>query len=56
MCWQCDHPGATADDYLDELRETMLEQRMGGAVRRKRPNPIRIHRSGCTTAGCPNCS
>jgi hypothetical protein len=25
MCWQCDHPNATADDYLDELRTTMLE-------------------------------
>jgi hypothetical protein len=25
MCWQCDHPNATADDYLDELRMTMLE-------------------------------
>jgi hypothetical protein len=24
MCWQCDHPNATADDYLDELRMTML--------------------------------
>lgn len=25
MCWQCDHPGATVDDYLDELRKTMVE-------------------------------
>ena len=25
MCWQCDHPYATVDDYLDELRKTMLE-------------------------------
>ena len=25
MCWQCDHPNATVDDYLDELRKTMLE-------------------------------
>ena len=26
MCWQCDHPNATADDYFDELRRTMLER------------------------------
>jgi hypothetical protein len=25
MCWRCDHPNATVDDYLDELRKTMLE-------------------------------
>jgi hypothetical protein len=23
MCWQCDHPNATTEDYLDELRETI---------------------------------
>lgn len=23
MCWQCDHPNATTDDYLDELRATI---------------------------------
>ncbi len=44
MCWKCDHPNATADDYLDELRKTMLRARLGGAVRRKRPIAIRIHR------------
>jgi uncharacterized protein DUF4262 len=25
MCWKCDHPNATADHYLEELRKTMLE-------------------------------
>jgi hypothetical protein len=25
MCWRCDHPNTTVDDYLDELRKTMLE-------------------------------
>lgn len=25
MCWQCDHPETTLDDYLEELRETMRE-------------------------------
>jgi hypothetical protein len=23
MCWQCDHPDNTPEDYLDELRETI---------------------------------
>jgi hypothetical protein len=23
MCWQCDHPEATIEDYLDELRATI---------------------------------
>jgi len=25
MCWMCEHPGSTNQDYLDELRTTMLE-------------------------------
>ncbi|WP_123024896.1 DUF4262 domain-containing protein [Mycolicibacterium stellerae] len=25
MCWRCDHPNATADDYLDELRKAVRE-------------------------------
>jgi hypothetical protein len=25
MCWMCDHPGSTIDDYLDLLRANMLE-------------------------------
>jgi hypothetical protein len=25
MCWQCDHPGGTTDEYLDELYETIGE-------------------------------
>jgi Domain of unknown function (DUF4262) len=27
MCWQCDHPEATVDDYLDELRDTIRRHR-----------------------------
>jgi hypothetical protein len=23
MCWQCDHPNATIDDYFDEVRATI---------------------------------
>jgi len=23
MCWQCDNPGGTTKEYLDELRETI---------------------------------
>lgn len=25
MCWKCDNPNATAEDYLDELRRTVWE-------------------------------
>lgn len=25
MCWMCDHPGSTQQDYLDEVRATMLK-------------------------------
>ena len=25
MCWQCDNPDATTDDYLDILRDTIAE-------------------------------
>src|SRR6201992_3751299 len=25
MCWQCDHPGATWDDYLAHLRELLAQ-------------------------------
>lgn len=27
MCWQCDHPGATTADYLQELRLTIRKHR-----------------------------
>jgi hypothetical protein len=25
MCWQCDNPNGTTDDYLDELRQTISD-------------------------------
>lgn len=25
MCWMCDHPGSTKQDYLDQIRTTMLK-------------------------------
>lgn len=27
MCWQCDHPGATTEDYLDVLRTIIRKRR-----------------------------
>lgn len=27
MCWQCDHPGATTEDYLDVLRAIVRKHR-----------------------------
>ena len=26
MCWKCDHPGSTVEDYFDELRATIRAQ------------------------------
>jgi hypothetical protein len=40
VCWQCDHPGATWQDYLDHLRE-LLEQHcwIVQGVQRERHRP-----------------
>ena len=54
MCWMCDHPGATQQDYFDELRSRV--QKHGWAVQY-----VEIDRapyaytSACTTGACPNC-
>ena len=26
MCWQCDNPDRTTEDYFDEVRETIRRQ------------------------------
>ena len=33
----------TCEDYFDELRDDDAEARVGGAIRRKRPDPVRVH-------------
>lgn len=52
MCWICDHPEATRQDYLDHLRETTLKQ--GWAVQYveddRRPFAYTI---GLSEAGLP---
>jgi hypothetical protein len=54
MCWQCDHPDGTLDDYLDGLRDTITDH--GWAVQyvesERRPCAYTI---GCTTWACPSC-
>ena len=40
MCWQCDHPDKTLDDYLALLRADDRVARLGSATRRKRPRPF----------------
>ena len=40
MCWQCDNPNGTTEEYLDELRETISDHGMGGPVRRGRQEPF----------------
>jgi hypothetical protein len=38
MCWTCDHPGSTRDDYLNELRAKIL--RCGWAVQYVESNQV----------------
>ena len=37
MCWMCDHPGSTKHDYLEHVREKMLEH--GWAVQYVESDP-----------------
>ena len=40
MCWQCDHPGATWQDYLQHLRELLKGHRwIVQGVQRERQRP-----------------
>jgi Domain of unknown function (DUF4262) len=54
MCWQCDHPGATYEDYLAHIRGTVDEY--GWAVQgveRSGIHPPWAYTIGLTQAGCP---
>ena len=53
MCWKCDNPNATIDEYFDELRAAIRKH--GWVVQdvRKRPHPIRITRSDSTSWDLP---
>ena len=54
MCWQCDHPGATWQDYLEHLRE-LLEQHcwIVQGVQRERHRPPYAYTVGLTAHGRP---
>lgn len=47
MCWECDHPGATWQDYLEHLRE-LLERRLWvvQGVQRERGRPAYAYTVG----------
>ena len=47
MCWQCDHPDATLDDYLDHLEE--IVSRCGFAVQAVEGD--RLHAPAAYTVG-----
>jgi Domain of unknown function (DUF4262) len=54
MCWLCDHPGRTPDDYLGHVRG--LVDRHGWAVQgvpRDRARPPWAYTTGLTTRGRP---
>lgn len=54
MCWQCDHPGATWQDYLEHLRE-LLEQHcwIVQGVQRERHRPPYAYTVGLAAHGRP---
>lgn len=51
MCWQCDHPGATRQDYLEELRG--LVSKNGWAVQYVEADPPFAYTVGLSGAGLP---
>src|SRR2546429_449556 len=54
MCWSCDHPDATREDYLDHVRAII---RQAGwvvqGVQRDRLRPPRAYTAGLTAQGRP---
>lgn len=51
MCWQCDHPGATRQDFLDALRDTVDKE--GWAVQYVEAEPPFAYTAGLSEAGLP---
>jgi hypothetical protein len=54
MCWQCDHPGATRDDYLDYMSGLIAQRGWAvQGVQRDRIHPPWAYTVGLTTYGEP---
>jgi hypothetical protein len=54
MCWMCDHPGATLQDYLDQLRSLAMTHGWAvQAVQRDRLHPPFAYTVGLTAWGKP---
>ncbi|HEY3877405.1 MAG TPA: DUF4262 domain-containing protein [Trebonia sp.] len=54
MCWQCDHPGATWQDYLAYLRELLEEHCwVVQGVQRQRRRPPYAYTIGLAAHECP---
>ena len=51
MCWQCDHPGTTRNDYLDVLKGTVAEH--GWAVQYVEADPPFAYTVGLGGSGLP---
>jgi poly-beta-hydroxyalkanoate depolymerase len=54
MCWMCDHPGSTRDDYLDYIRDMIACCGWGiQGVERSEPHPPWAYSVGLTLADRP---
>jgi hypothetical protein len=51
MCWQCDHPGSTRQDYLDVLRGVVIQN--GWAGQYVEADPPFAYTVGLSGAGLP---
>ncbi|WP_209305823.1 DUF4262 domain-containing protein [Mycobacterium sp. PS03-16] len=64
MCWRCDHPEATLEEYLDLLYEQILENGWTMLYIEATPTPfaytLGLHECGLpellVTAVCPHCA
>ncbi|MBV9312234.1 MAG: DUF4262 domain-containing protein [Pseudonocardia sp.] len=54
MCWRCDHPGSTAEDALNHMKELMLEHGWAiQGVEGDRLHPPWAYTLGLTDCGLP---
>jgi hypothetical protein len=54
MCWQCENPGTTWQDYVEHLRD-VLERHcwVVQGVQRERQRPAYAYTIGLAAHGCP---
>ncbi len=55
MCWQCDNPSATTEDYLNVLRATIRRDHGWAVQYVESDNRPFAYTVGLHSRGCPNC-